>query len=967
MHSNCKILQKESLKMKTLKLRSYFFSPRNTLKTLKEKERKNCLSFLRRQESILTTFFLLLFFTFLKAENPVPICGHPNASHFSLANPRIPISKANLKNSVILEEKDFKVFKNVLNTNAGVETITATLRAETDHFLIYVDNAESGSISQSELNIVENAFENSTPEFPSQGIREITEGFFGSPSDIDGNGKVILLIYDIRDSFDPSTGNNGFVAGYFSPTDQFVSQNGNFADILYLDSDPGLTSSNLDVFLGTAAHEYQHLLNFNGNKNQALWLNESFSELSNYICGYPVRTVTKFQNNNDINLTRFRLDLDDFADYEKVLLFGVYLYETIGYDNRTKFIEVTTSQDSGITALDNLVKNNNFSRGTKQIGDLADLVNFFGLANAIGQSSNSLGYKLDVSDAKMSVSSSVSFASHDRLPVSDKTSQFSSLASKSFEFLGGENLNVIFNGENGSRAFAIHTGANLQVVEIPTSNGNFDYDASSFHNQNGNDITKIVVTNTNFSDGNFTYSANGSGGSTNLVFTSSDGTSEGSSIAGMTKAGIIVDYPTYPIQIKKITALGGSASNVTLKFYNAIPTQSGDFVVGSSFKSVSVNLGSGLNTFDLTALNLTTDNPFFAVFESQVTNTMSFAVDRTLPLEGKSWVAIPNSQLQPIQNFQVDGEALEGDLVFSVSAEIFGEHLVTAFNVNAFLDPFDQTGLKIIAYADNPISELSGTLKTENQNFPIVFENGNKLSLNSYVGSVNFATSGFYTLTASATELYSTTPTQFQDSVQFNYNIALSKGNLSVSNQAKTFSANFEAEKNTKAFLFEREIGNTKGFEVSTTKEVNDLEIMFEQKPNFVPAIFRNGIWLKLNYRAENGKVITQANSVGIFGLVEESEALPETFILSQNFPNPFNPTTTINYELRITNYEFGKLLIFNVLGQKVKEFQLVNSKGSVIWNGTNDFGKQVSSGIYFYRIETDTQIGKMQKMVLLK
>lgn len=95
-----------------------------------------------------------------------------------------------------------------------------------------------------------------------------------------------------------------------------------------------------------------------------------------------------------------------------------------------------------------------------------------------------------------------------------------------------------------------------------------------------------------------------------------------------------------------------------------------------------------------------------------------------------------------------------------------------------------------------------------------------------------------------------------------------------------------------------------------------------------------------------------------------QNKLIPENFTLS-NFPNPFNPTTTINYELGTTN--FGKLAIFNLLGQKVNEFEITNSKGSVIWNGKNFSGKSVSSGVYLYRLESKFQFSKLHKMVLLK
>ncbi|KAA3601521.1 MAG: T9SS C-terminal target domain-containing protein [Calditrichaeota bacterium] len=100
---------------------------------------------------------------------------------------------------------------------------------------------------------------------------------------------------------------------------------------------------------------------------------------------------------------------------------------------------------------------------------------------------------------------------------------------------------------------------------------------------------------------------------------------------------------------------------------------------------------------------------------------------------------------------------------------------------------------------------------------------------------------------------------------------------------------------------------------------------------------------------------------------IQEEAQLPETFALKQNFPNPFNPTTKINFDLPISSKV--KLEIFNLLGQKVRT--LVDRKinagfNSVTWNGKNDFGNQVSSGIYIYKIQTE-DFTQSKKMVFLK
>jgi hypothetical protein len=88
---------------------------------------------------------------------------------------------------------------------------------------------------------------------------------------------------------------------------------------------------------------------------------------------------------------------------------------------------------------------------------------------------------------------------------------------------------------------------------------------------------------------------------------------------------------------------------------------------------------------------------------------------------------------------------------------------------------------------------------------------------------------------------------------------------------------------------------------------------------------------------------------------------------LNQNYPNPFNPTTTINYSLKENSKV--SINIYNIKGQKVKQLvsdQLSEGQHSVIWNGTDNNGKSVSSGIYFYKLKTENY-EKTKKMILLR
>ncbi|MEZ5358251.1 MAG: fibronectin type III domain-containing protein [Candidatus Zixiibacteriota bacterium] len=99
----------------------------------------------------------------------------------------------------------------------------------------------------------------------------------------------------------------------------------------------------------------------------------------------------------------------------------------------------------------------------------------------------------------------------------------------------------------------------------------------------------------------------------------------------------------------------------------------------------------------------------------------------------------------------------------------------------------------------------------------------------------------------------------------------------------------------------------------------------------------------------------------------DDNSGLPEDFELMQNYPNPFNPTTTIEYA--VPEQSYVNLSVYNVLGQLVTTL-VDDEKGAgvytTVWDGRDDFGAAVSSGIYFYTIQTDSY-RQSRKMVLMK
>lgn len=95
---------------------------------------------------------------------------------------------------------------------------------------------------------------------------------------------------------------------------------------------------------------------------------------------------------------------------------------------------------------------------------------------------------------------------------------------------------------------------------------------------------------------------------------------------------------------------------------------------------------------------------------------------------------------------------------------------------------------------------------------------------------------------------------------------------------------------------------------------------------------------------------------------------VPSGFTLQQNYPNPFNPATTIRYALPTASRVV--LRIYDLLGREVRTLvDAVQSSGgqTVVWNGTDDRGKSVSSGIYIYRVTAAGRLEGARKMLLLK
>lgn len=104
-----------------------------------------------------------------------------------------------------------------------------------------------------------------------------------------------------------------------------------------------------------------------------------------------------------------------------------------------------------------------------------------------------------------------------------------------------------------------------------------------------------------------------------------------------------------------------------------------------------------------------------------------------------------------------------------------------------------------------------------------------------------------------------------------------------------------------------------------------------------------------------------------ITGVSESPAVKPAPYQLLQNYPNPFNPSTSISFVLKKSGHV--TLTVYDLLGQKIKTLvtgSVQSGEHKVNWDGTNDEGKRVSSGVYVYRLEAGDSV-RSKKMLFLK
>ncbi|WP_052342716.1 Ig-like domain-containing protein [Bacillus sp. EB01] len=202
-------------------------------------------------------------------------------------------------------------------------------------------------------------------EFESRIYPSVTSNF-GKESDVNGDGKIDILAYDIQDGF---SGSGGFVAGYFYSGDLYNDAYSNKSEIFYVDTYPLMGSYSDDVTAAyeTLAHEFQHMVNFNqnvlveGGSDMPVWLDEAFAMAAEEIyLGRGLTDRLDYYNAsqstaNGHSLLYWDYEGDTLANYSLSYLFGQYLKIQTNRGNAI-FKEILTDSNNDYKAVENAVK-----------------------------------------------------------------------------------------------------------------------------------------------------------------------------------------------------------------------------------------------------------------------------------------------------------------------------------------------------------------------------------------------------------------------------------------------------------------------------------------------------------------------------------------------------------------------------------------------------------------------------------
>lgn len=345
-------------------------------------------------------------------------------------------------------------------TNLTYYSTSFTCKAVGNNCYIFVeDSLWNVRVDQAAVDSVKNAFDLRTPANPNKGIYQMDVDAFGNPPNIDGDPKIVILILNIRDGY---SGSGGYIAGYFDSYNEMTSISypySNKGEFYYLDANPLnlKSSSGIRTGMATAAHEFQHMINFNYRSGNPMrtFINESCSMVAELYCGYPSYSQSLYGNEPNHYLLDWRTGDNTLVlnDYSRAQRFAWYLWDQFGI-GIFKYIVQSSLNDILL-----------YNSALQQVGSsltFNDVFKNWLIANSLNDTTvnRSYGYK----NPNLYKPKSTNYYN----PTASGGNTIDNLAAEYLTFSNGTDLKITFNsGSSNIVVKAIKLGSNKEVVDVP--------------------------------------------------------------------------------------------------------------------------------------------------------------------------------------------------------------------------------------------------------------------------------------------------------------------------------------------------------------------------------------------------------------------------------------------------------------------------------------------------------------------
>jgi hypothetical protein len=208
-----------------------------------------------------------------------------------------------------------------LNGPPTAQLKSCTVRGKGEHCYVVVEDTQwNVNMNQADVDAIVARFDSmSVGLWPTEGIWDLDTGTFGMPPDrLDQDPRIYILYYDLDINAD------GFWWVFDEYPDGTQPYHSNECEVVYLndsDRDPGS-----DYMISIVAHEFEHMIHWNQDADEATWVDEGVAEYAMFLFGEP-DPLGSFANNPDNDLTVWG---SVFADYVQTYLYMLYLLERYG-------------------------------------------------------------------------------------------------------------------------------------------------------------------------------------------------------------------------------------------------------------------------------------------------------------------------------------------------------------------------------------------------------------------------------------------------------------------------------------------------------------------------------------------------------------------------------------------------------------------------------------------------------------